>query len=69
MHAAPAAPMRRRSWYLPAAVSDRFAEIIDDLHFRTRRPKHEVLEVAVSIAIEHEAEILDRLNARNGRRR
>jgi len=56
--------MRRRSWYLPADVADRLARVVDDIHFTTRRPKHEVLAAAVTIAVEHQEEILARLNGR-----
>lgn len=56
--------MRRRSIYLPSDVSDRLAQVVDDIHFATRRPKHEVLAAAVVIAMEHREDILARLNGR-----
>jgi hypothetical protein len=55
------APMQRRSWYLDATTADAFAEAIEDLHHITRRPKHEVLAVAFTIAMEHQADIRARL--------
>jgi len=53
--------MRRRSVYLAAEVADRLDAAVDDLHFATRRPKHEVLAAAVAVALEHRAEIEARL--------
>jgi hypothetical protein len=57
----PATPMRHRSWYLPVAVADRLSAVIDELHFTTRRPKHEILSAAVDVALEHQADIKARL--------
>jgi hypothetical protein len=48
--------MRRRSVYLAAEVADRLDEAVADIHFGTRRPKHEVLAAAVAVALEHRAE-------------
>jgi hypothetical protein len=53
--------MRRRSWYLPADVSDRLAAVVDELHYATRRPKHAVLAELVGVAVDHRAEIEARL--------
>ncbi len=62
----PAAPeMKRRSYYLPKATADALAEAIDDLHYATRRPKHEVLAEVLAVALEHRADIEARL-ARRG---
>lgn len=57
----PAAPMQHRSWYLPADVAERLAAAVADIHFTTRRPKHEVLAAAVDVALEHRADIMARL--------
>jgi hypothetical protein len=53
--------MAHRSWYLAADVAERLAAAVDDIHFRTRRPKHEVLGATVAVALEHEDEIIGRL--------
>jgi len=53
-----AAPMRNRSWYLPADAADALAAAVEDIHYTTRRPKHEVIAAAVTVALEHRAEIL-----------
>jgi hypothetical protein len=53
--------MQTRSWYLAADVADRLAAAVDDIHWRTRRPKHEVLAAALGVALEHQGEIVDRL--------
>jgi hypothetical protein len=55
--------MQKRSWYLPADVADRLAAMVDDIHFATRRPKHEVLTAALAVAIEHQADIVTKLGA------
>jgi hypothetical protein len=63
----PAPPqMRHRSWYLAADVAERLAAVVDDIHFRTRRPKHEVLGAALAVALEHQDEIMARLTADGG---
>jgi hypothetical protein len=63
----PAPPqMRHRSWYLAADVAERLAAAVDDIHFRTRRPKHEVLGAALAVALEHQDEIMARLTADGG---
>ncbi len=53
--------MARRSWYLPRADADRLAELVDDLHFTTRRPRYEVLAAVVGVILEHRPEIESRL--------
>jgi hypothetical protein len=58
--------MRRRSWYLPADIADRLASVVEDIHFTTRRPKHEVLAAALGVAVEHQDEIVARLTAAGG---
>lgn len=67
MATTPAAPMARRSWYLPADVADRLAAVVDDLHYATRRPKHEVLAAALGVAVDHRADILARLTGDGAR--
>ena len=54
-------PMARRSWYLRADVAESLARIADDLHFTTRRPRHEVLAAVIGVGLEHRAEIEARL--------
>lgn len=67
MATTPAAPMARRSWYLPADVADRLAVLVDDIHHATRRPKHEVLAAALGVAAEHRADIEARLTGDGAR--
>ncbi len=55
--------MQRRSWYLPADVADHLAAVVDDIHFTTRRPKHEVIAAAVAVALEHQDDILARVSS------
>lgn len=55
------AGMDRRSWYMPKAVADALADAVEDLHYATRRPKHEVLKALVEVALEHRGEARDRL--------
>lgn len=54
-------PMAHRSWYLRTDVADRLNEAVTDLHFRTRRPRHEVLAAVIDVAFDHQAEIEARL--------
>lgn len=53
--------MDRRSWYMSKAVADALAEEVDELHFATRRPKHEVLAALIAVAMEHGDEVRSRL--------
>jgi hypothetical protein len=53
--------MAHRSWYLRADVADSLAHVVNDLHFATRRPRHEVLAAVISVAVDHRAEIEARL--------
>jgi len=54
-------PMRHRSFYMRSDVADRLAAVVDDLHFATRRPRHEVLAALVDVTLGHRAEIEARL--------
>lgn len=54
-----------RSWYLDTRVADRLAEMVDDIHHRTRKPKHEVLAAAVTVALEHQDAIEARVKGEN----
>lgn len=56
-------PMRHRSWYLRADVAERLDAAVNEMHFTTRRPKHEVLGAAVAVLLEHQGDILARLTA------
>jgi hypothetical protein len=49
--------MASRSWYLRTDVADQLADVVSDLHFATRRPRHEVLAAVISVALGHRAEI------------
>ncbi|MFF7139583.1 hypothetical protein ACFZBZ_45795 [Streptomyces sp. NPDC008196] len=53
--------MDRRSWYMPKSSADALAAAVEDLHFDTRRPKHEVLRALVEVALEHRGEAVARL--------
>jgi len=53
--------MDRRSWYMPRESADALAQLVDDLHFATRRPKHEVLAAVIAVALAHRSEIENRL--------
>lgn len=55
--------MDRRSWYMPKASADALAATVDDLHFATRKPKHEILAALVDIALAARADIQARLQA------
>jgi hypothetical protein len=55
------AVMDRRSWYMPRSSADALAAAVDNLHWQTRRPKHEVLAAIVATAVEHTDEALARL--------
>jgi len=50
-------PMAHRSWYLRADVATRLADVVTDLHYSTRRPRHEVLAAVIGFAVDHRAEI------------
>ncbi|TLP66533.1 hypothetical protein [Microbispora triticiradicis] len=61
---APASPNHvavRRSWYMSAATADALATAVDDLHFTTRRPKHEVLAALIDAALASRDQVADRL--------
>lgn len=49
--------MARRSWYLRADVADQLGDAVSDMHFTTRRPRHEVLAAVISVALGHRGEI------------
>ena len=55
------AEMDRRSWYMPRESADALAQLVDDLHYATRRPKHEVLAAVIAVALAHRSEIETRL--------
>jgi hypothetical protein len=65
--------MRHRSFYMRSDVADRLAQVVDDLHFSTRRPRHEVLAALVDVTLGHRSEIEARLTeggkARSGETR
>lgn len=53
--------MVRRSWYMPAATAARLETALDDLHFETRRPKHEVLTALISQGLDNVEAARDQL--------
>ncbi len=44
-------PMDRRSWYMPTSAAAALTAAVDDLHYETRRPKHEVLAALIDVAL------------------
>ena len=54
-------PMDRRSWYMPRANAEALAALIEDLHYETRRPKHEVLAAVVAAALGQKEAVRQRL--------
>lgn len=57
--------MAHRSWYVDREMADAFAAAVDDLHFTTRRPKHEVIAAALAVALDHREAIRARLTAQD----
>jgi hypothetical protein len=49
--------MTMRSWYMPKAAADRLADLIDDIHFGTRQPKHLIMVAVVNVLDRHRKEI------------
>lgn len=54
-------PMTRKSWYMRQDVADELVAAVDDLHYQTRLPRHEVLAALAAVALGHRAEIQARL--------
>ena len=57
--------MAHRSWYLQRGAADEFAAAVEDIHFVTRRPKHEVIAAALAVALDHRDAIEARLNGQD----
>jgi len=53
--------MDRRSWYMPRASAEALAALVEDLHYETRRPKHEVLAAVVAAALGQKEAVLRQL--------
>ncbi|MFS1305184.1 hypothetical protein [Streptosporangium longisporum] len=53
--------MDRRSWYMPVESAAALAQLVDDLHYTTRRPKHEVLAAIIDGALARRAETQKKL--------
>lgn len=51
------AEVSRRSFYMRPATEQRLTELIDDVHFKTRVPKVDVLAAIVEVAQEHADEV------------
>jgi myo-inositol catabolism protein IolC len=49
--------MVRRSWYLRADAASELADVVTDLHFTTRRRRHEILSAMIEVAVGHRSEI------------
>jgi len=46
-----------RSWYMPRRAASRLAELVDDIHYGTRLPKHLIMAAAVDVLDRHREEI------------
>jgi hypothetical protein len=53
--------MVRRSWYVARGAADALAAAVDDLHYETRRPKHEVLAALLQLAVDRKDEVRSHL--------
>lgn len=51
----------RRSWYMDTASADNLTRLVDDLHYASRKPKHQVLAAIVAEAMERKDSIAARL--------
>lgn len=54
----------RRSWYMPADTAAALETAVEDLHFATRRPKHEVLAELIGLGLERAEDARQRLESR-----
>jgi hypothetical protein len=54
----------RRSWYTSTAAADAFTAAVDDIHFATRVPKHEVVAALMMVAVEKAPTVQKRLTRR-----
>jgi hypothetical protein len=54
---APTPAMVRRSWYVPLSAADALSAAVEDLHYETRRPKHEVLAALLTAAVKHKDDV------------
>jgi hypothetical protein len=60
---APSAPlMDKRSWYMRRVTADRLDELVTDLHFATRLPRHVVLAAMVEVMAANLEQVRDRLD-------
>lgn len=63
--AAPAATtgpeMDKRSWYMRRDTADKLAELVTELHFATRLPRHVILGAMVETMEANLAQVRDRL--------
>jgi hypothetical protein len=58
--------MTKRSYYLTRDLADRLATAVDDMHFATRAPKHEVLAAIIAVGLADLKPIEAQLRARQG---
>jgi hypothetical protein len=49
--------MDTRSWYMLRSTADQLGEVVDDLHFQTRLPKHVIMAALVNVVSRHQAEV------------
>lgn len=54
--------MRHRSFYMSTAAAAALTKVVDDIHFTTRRPRHEVWAALADVSAEHQEEITERLS-------
>ncbi|MFB8407559.1 hypothetical protein [Streptomyces sp. NPDC055912] len=63
---ATAPDMTRRSWYVTIEAADAFTAAVDDIHFATRLPKHQVVSALMEAAAAQAPRIQARLAKQAG---
>lgn len=56
----------RRSWYTTTAAANALADVVDDIHFATRVPKHEVVAALMEAAVAQAPKVQARLQKQVG---
>lgn len=55
--------MTRRSWYTSEASADAFSDAVDEIHYATRVPKHEVVAALLRAAVAQAPQVEKDLHA------
>lgn len=63
---AAASEMTRRSWYTTTTAADAFTTAVDDIHFATRIPKHQVVAALMEAAAAQAPRVQARLAKQGG---